>query len=71
MKNWTSIGLLSLAATGCASAPEAGAPQEHESAYLSVGSVAPDFDARTLDGHEFKLSDYRGKVVLVDFYGFW
>ena len=32
---------------------------------------APDFDAKTIDGHEFKLSDYRGKVVLLDFYGFW
>jgi hypothetical protein len=39
--------------------------------HLSPGKVAPDFEARTIDGHEFKLSDYRGKVVLIDFYGFW
>lgn len=38
---------------------------------LAVGSSAPEFTGRTIDGHEFKLSDYRGKVVLVDFYGFW
>jgi peroxiredoxin len=25
----------------------------------------------TIDGHQFKLSDYRGKVVVLDFYGFW
>ncbi len=36
-----------------------------------VGGTAPDFEGRTIDGFEFKLSDYRGKVVLLDFYGFW
>tara|TARA_R110002095_G_scaffold1806_3_gene8626 strand:+ start:485 stop:1249 length:765 start_codon:yes stop_codon:yes gene_type:complete len=39
--------------------------------HLGVGCEAPDFDASTIDGHDFKLSDYRGKVVLLDFYGFW
>ena len=39
--------------------------------FLSAGNLAPDFDGRTIDGHEFKLSDYRGKIVLIDFYGFW
>ncbi|MFT5051114.1 MAG: thiol-disulfide isomerase/thioredoxin, partial [Chlamydiales bacterium] len=39
--------------------------------HLELGKIAPDFDARTVDGQEFKLSDYRGKVVLIDFYGFW
>jgi hypothetical protein len=24
-----------------------------------------------LGGKEFKLSDYRGKVILLDFWGFW
>jgi hypothetical protein len=43
----------------------------YEVKYLGVGCVAPDFDGATIDGHEFKLSDYRGKVVLLDFYGFW
>jgi thiol-disulfide isomerase/thioredoxin len=38
---------------------------------LAVGSPAPEFTGRTIDGREFKLSDYRGQVVLVDFYGFW
>ena len=38
---------------------------------LAVGSTAPDFTGRTIEGREFKLSEYRGKVVLVDFYGFW
>ncbi|HRX85948.1 MAG TPA: TlpA disulfide reductase family protein [Phycisphaerae bacterium] len=35
------------------------------------GSVAPDFEATTLDGKPFNLSDLRGKVVLVDFWATW
>lgn len=38
---------------------------------LSVGMVAPDFTATDQDGVEFKLSDYRGKVVILAFWGFW
>lgn len=36
-----------------------------------AGGSAPDFYAETLEGHAVSLSDYRGKVVLLDFYGFW
>jgi hypothetical protein len=39
--------------------------------HLGIGCEAPDFEASTIDGHDFKLSDYKGKVVLLDFYGFW
>jgi hypothetical protein len=39
--------------------------------HLSIGKTAPDFDAVDQDGKAFKLSDYRGKVVVVDFWGFW
>lgn len=38
---------------------------------LVVGKVAPDFNATDQDGKAFKLSDYRGKVVVLDFWGFW
>jgi hypothetical protein len=38
---------------------------------LRVGKPAPDIKAPDLDGKEFKLSDYRGKVVLLDFWGNW
>jgi len=38
---------------------------------LSVGQVAPDIAGRDLDGVPFKLSDYRGKVVLLTFSGDW
>ena len=38
---------------------------------LSIGKVAPEITGRDLDGVEFKLSDYRGKVVVVAFSGEW
>ena len=36
-----------------------------------VGKEAPDIKAADLDEKEFKLTDYRGKVVLLDFWGNW
>ena len=38
---------------------------------LQVGKVAPDIEGNDLAGVPFKLSDYRGKVVLLDFWGDW
>jgi hypothetical protein len=39
--------------------------------HLEIGKTAPDFEATDQDGKTFKLSDYRGKVVVIDFWGFW
>jgi hypothetical protein len=36
--------------------------------HLAVGKEAPDIEGRDQDGISFKLSDYRGKVVLLDFW---
>ena len=36
--------------------------------HLGVGKVAPDIEGRDQDGTQFKLSDYRGKVVLLYFW---
>jgi peroxiredoxin len=36
-----------------------------------VGMACPDFTAKDVDGVEFKRSDYLGKVVVLDFWGFW
>ena len=38
---------------------------------LAVGMIAPDIEGEDLDGTPFKLSDYRGKVVMLDFWGHW
>ncbi|HYC76968.1 MAG TPA: hypothetical protein VEI02_04995 [Planctomycetota bacterium] len=38
---------------------------------LQIGMVAPDHEAVDQHGVAWKLSDYRGKVVVVDFWGYW
>lgn len=35
------------------------------------GSMAPDFVASTLDDAKIRLADFRGKVVLIDFWATW
>jgi hypothetical protein len=39
--------------------------------HLAIGCVAPDIEGEDIDGVHFKLSDYRGKVVVLDFWGNW
>jgi thiol-disulfide isomerase/thioredoxin len=39
--------------------------------HLTVGRVAPEIDGEDLDGKRFKLSDYRGKVVVLGFWAHW
>ena len=38
---------------------------------LAIGKIAPEIEGEDLDGVKFKLSDYRGKVVVLDFWGNW
>lgn len=38
---------------------------------LQIGMEVPDIVGKDLDGVAFKLSDYRGKVVVLDFWGDW
>lgn len=46
-----------------AGAPRAGA--------IAVGSIAPDFVRADLQGRPRRLGDYRGKVVLLNFWATW
>lgn len=36
-----------------------------------VGSLAPDFVTKDLNGGSFKLSDFRGRYVLIEFWASW
>ncbi|MCA9252492.1 MAG: TlpA family protein disulfide reductase [Phycisphaerales bacterium] len=38
---------------------------------INPGELAPDFEGTTLAGEKVKLSDLRGKVVLIDFWATW
>jgi thiol-disulfide isomerase/thioredoxin len=39
--------------------------------FLNDGNIAPDFEQAKMDGTPMKLSDLRGKVVLIDFWASW
>ncbi|MBI3409589.1 MAG: redoxin domain-containing protein [Planctomycetes bacterium] len=39
--------------------------------HLTVSRPAMEIEGEDLDGKKFKLSDYRGKVVVIDFWGHW
>lgn len=38
---------------------------------LEKGNIAPDFELNTLDGSSFKLSDFRGKKIILNFWASW
>jgi hypothetical protein len=38
---------------------------------IKLGQVAPDIRGTDIDGRPFCLSDYRGKVIVLDFWGNW
>jgi len=40
-------------------------------ASLEPGSATPEFSLTDINGRPHRLSDYRGKVVLLDFWGVW
>lgn len=47
------------------------APERRPEGKYRVGDMAPEIQGKDAAGTEFKLSDYRGKVVMLDFYGNW
>jgi cytochrome c biogenesis protein CcmG/thiol:disulfide interchange protein DsbE len=48
-------------------------PIGHAASYIRarLGSVSPDFTLESVSGAKIKLSDFRGKVVLLDFWATW
>mgnify|MGYP000993843854 CR=1 FL=1 len=70
----------SLAFTPVAFAQEGGgekkpAPVEKKDdkapATAELGKAAPEFSLTDVNGKTVKLSDYKGKVVVIDFWGEW
>ena len=48
-----------------------GGPSAPPPALLAVGTPAPDFTVQDKGGSPVKLSDYKGKVVVLDFWATW
>jgi len=42
-----------------------------EPEHLAIGREAPEIEGNDVDGIPFKLSDYRGRIVVLDFWGNW
>jgi peroxiredoxin len=38
---------------------------------FGIGKIAPEIEGEDLDGRKMKLSDYRGRVVVLNFWGTW
>ncbi len=38
---------------------------------IKIGTEAPDFEYLTFENNDIRLSDYRGKYVVLDFWGSW
>ena len=54
------------------SEPEQGPyPPNYVPAAQRSSALAPDFTLPTIDGKQLKLSDYKGKVVIIDFWATW
>ena len=58
---------------GCSKSkePEGNAPKDTTPTISEASRKAPDFEAKALDGTTVKLSDLKGKVVLLDFWATW
>lgn len=61
------VGVTAFAAAASAQGqpPQQPAPEPQYSANLKVGDIAPDFALQGSDGKVHKLSDYRGKTVVL------
>ncbi|SMO41865.1 Peroxiredoxin [Flavobacterium resistens] len=54
-----------------ADAPKNEIPKKTEEYLLNINDTAKDFTLKLLDGKTIKLSDLKGKVVLVNFWATW
>src|SRR5262249_48701538 len=44
---------------------------EELSGPFGIGKIAPNMTGEDIEGEKFDLSDYRGKVVVLSFSGYW
>jgi len=70
---WTILSASLLIVGACwiwlSRSPEGAAINSHKSPY--IGFQAPDFSSRTLEGEIFRLSNLKGKTVVLNFWASW
>lgn len=62
---------VSVIASGCNSRGPATDLSVNATEGINVGNRAIDFELQTIDGKTVKLSDYRGKPILLNFWATW
>ena len=65
------ITLVSVPLVPPALASEGGGRPVQQRGFVKPGQVAPDFRLRDMNGQMVSLSDFRGKVVLLNFWATW
>lgn len=60
-----------MASTEAAAPPTEGETPPPEKRGLGSGTTAPELELTLFDGKAFRLSDLRGKVVILNFWGSW
>ena len=65
-----SLMLLATVLSGCLHSDDDEQHDFHGKEY-DPASKAPDFTLKTVDGRLFKLSENKGKVILLNFWGTW
>jgi cytochrome oxidase Cu insertion factor (SCO1/SenC/PrrC family) len=73
MKYLFPLGLIMalVIAIGCDQSERAKVVRPPATGGPEIGAPAPEIVGTDLDGVEFSLSEYRGQVVMLDFYGDW
>ena len=46
-------------------------PNDKPATGLEVGNVAPEITGKDVNAKAMKLSDFRNKIVVIDFFGDW
>ena len=69
------VAALTMAAAATQAVAQMGAEPDLDTKYATAlikpGTPAPDFTMRTIDGATFRLSDLRGRTVVLDFWASW
>ena len=55
----------------CSSSTKESAVETDDGFIVKVGDEAPDFSVTTIDGEKYTLSEFRGKVVMLQFTASW